>query len=75
MAVQQNKKSHSRKGMRRSHDSIAVPNVIYCACGAPKLPHTVCPECGKYGVGDKSRQVVIKKEKKKQQENSDEAEN
>ena len=53
MAVQQNKKSHSKKGMRRSHDRIAKPAVIYCSCGAPTVPHAVCPSCGKY----KGRQV------------------
>ena len=48
MAVQQNKKSRSRKGMRRSHDRVAVPAVIYCTCGEPTLPHSVCPNCGEY---------------------------
>ena len=48
MAVQQNKKSHSRKCMRRSHDRVAKPTVIYCSCGAPTKPHSVCPSCGKY---------------------------
>ena len=54
MAVQQNKKSRSRKGMRRSHDRVAVTTVIYCKCGEPTLPHSVCPSCGKYN----DRQVV-----------------
>ena len=54
MAVQQNKKSRSRKGMRRSHDRVAKPSVIYCACGAPTIPHSICPTCGKY----KGRQIV-----------------
>ena len=58
MAVQQNKKSRSRKGMRRSHDHVAKPNVTYCSCGEPTLSHTVCPSCGKY----KGRQVVKKEE-------------
>ncbi|MBR3664724.1 MAG: 50S ribosomal protein L32 [Desulfovibrio sp.] len=57
MAVQQNKKSRSRKGMRRSHDRVAVPSVIYCVCGEPTLPHRVCPACGKYH----NRLVVSKK--------------
>ncbi len=48
MAVQQNKKSRSRKGMRRSHDRVAVPSVIFCHCGDPTLPHTVCPNCHTY---------------------------
>ena len=48
MAVQQNKKSRSRKGMRRSHDRVAVPAVIYCSCGEPTVPHSVRPSCGSY---------------------------
>ncbi len=48
MAVQQNKKSRSRKGMRRSHDRVATPSVIFCSCGEPTLPHCVCPSCNTY---------------------------
>ncbi len=48
MAVQQNKKSASRKGMRRSHHRVAVPNVIYCSCGEAVLPHRACDKCGSY---------------------------
>ena len=58
MAVQQNKKSRSRKGMRRSHDKVAVPAVIYCSCGEPTVPHSVCTACGMY----KGRQVIEKKQ-------------
>lgn len=57
MAVQQNKKSHSKKGMRRSHDRVAVPTIIYCTCGQPNLPHSVCASCGTY----KGRQVLAVK--------------
>jgi large subunit ribosomal protein L32 len=48
MAVQQNKKSRSKKGMRRSHDRTAVPAVVYCSCGQPALPHRICAACGTY---------------------------
>lgn len=49
MAVQQNKKSRSRKGMRRAHDHLTPPNVIRCAnCGAPTLSHVICPTCNTY---------------------------
>ncbi len=58
MAVQQNKKSRSRKGMRRSHDRVAKPTVIYCSCGEPRLPHSACPKCGTYH----GRQVLPKTE-------------
>ncbi|MEG2172948.1 MAG: 50S ribosomal protein L32 [Desulfovibrionaceae bacterium] len=54
MAVQQNKKSHSKKGMRRSHDRVAIPTIVYCTCGQPNLPHSVCASCGTY----KGRQVL-----------------
>lgn len=54
MAVQQNKKSRSRKGMRRSHDRVALPTVVYCACGEPTVPHRVCASCGVY----KGRTVI-----------------
>ena len=58
MAVQQNKKSRSRKGMRRSHDHVAIPAVVYCSCGEPTVPHSVCASCGTY----KGRKVVSKSE-------------
>jgi len=48
MAVQQNKKSKSKKGMRRSHHHVAVPAVVLCQCGSPTVPHAVCPSCGNY---------------------------
>ena len=48
MAVQQNKKSKSKKGMRRSHHHVAVPAVVICSCGKPSLPHAICPSCGSY---------------------------
>lgn len=48
MAVQKKRTSKSKKGMRRAHDHVAVPNVIYCQCGEPALSHRVCPSCGQY---------------------------
>ena len=62
MAVQQNKKSRSRKGMRRSHDRVALPTVV-CSCGEPTVPHAVCPSCGAY----RGRQVVELKSADEQQ--------
>ena len=54
MAVQQSKKSKSKKGMRRAHHHAAVPSVVICQCGEPTLPHKVCSKCGSY----KGRQVL-----------------
>lgn len=54
MAVPKKKMSKSRIGMRRSHDRVAVPTVVYCECGEPALPHRVCSACGTY----KGRQLL-----------------
>lgn len=54
MAVPKKKTSKSRKGMRRAHDHMTTPNVVYCECGEPTLPHRACSACGAY----KGRQVV-----------------
>lgn len=49
MAVQQNKKSKSRRNMRRAHDSLDAVNVVECPnCGELKRPHHVCAACGFY---------------------------
>jgi len=49
MAVPQRKTSRSRKGKRRSHNALLIPNVSICPqCTEPKLPHRICPQCGTY---------------------------
>ena len=48
MAVQQNKKSKSKKGMRRSHLRVKIPTLVLCKCGESTAPHSVCPACGNY---------------------------
>jgi large subunit ribosomal protein L32 len=48
MAVQQNRKSKSKKNMRRSHHRVEVPTLVLCKCGENTLPHTICPSCGSY---------------------------
>lgn len=48
MAVQQSKKSKSKKGMRRAHHHVAVPAVVLCECGKARVPHAACPSCGAY---------------------------
>lgn len=54
MALPKKKTSKSRKNMRRSHDKVTAPNVIYCECGEPVLPHRACSACGTY----RGRQVT-----------------
>ena len=49
MAEPKKKTSKSRTRMRRAHDALAAPSLSTCAtCGALKLSHRVCPECGHY---------------------------
>lgn len=48
MAVPKKRVSKSRKGMRRAHQRVAVPSVVYCECGEATLQHRVCAACGSY---------------------------
>ena len=44
MAVQQNKKSPSRRGMRRSHDALKCVNLAFDPkTGEAHLPHHISP--------------------------------
>lgn len=55
MAVQQNRKTRSKRNMRRSHDALSSENPNECPdCGELKRPHHVCPSCGHYD----NREVV-----------------
>ena len=55
MAVPKKKTSKSRTRMRRSHRALRAPGLSDCPqCGATKVPHRVCPECGHY----RGRQVI-----------------
>lgn len=49
MAHPKRKHSKSRRDKRRTHFKAAHITISNCSnCGAPKLPHNVCPECGYY---------------------------
>jgi len=55
MAVPKSKITRSRRGNRRSHDSLVAGNPNECAnCGELKRPHHVCSACGHYD----DRQVI-----------------
>jgi large subunit ribosomal protein L32 len=55
MAVQQNRKTRSKRDMRRAHDALVAANPNECTnCGELKRPHHVCPSCGSYN----DREVV-----------------
>ncbi|OGY27346.1 MAG: 50S ribosomal protein L32 [Candidatus Woykebacteria bacterium RIFCSPHIGHO2_01_FULL_39_12] len=48
-ALPKRKISKARKGKRRSSLKIEIPSLATCPkCGQPKLPHTVCQNCGTY---------------------------
>lgn len=58
MAVQQNKKSPSKRGMRRSHDSLSAPALsIEPTTGETHLRHHISPD-GYY----RGRKVIDKGE-------------
>ena len=45
MAVQQNRKSRSKRGMRRSHDGVKMPNLsVDQTTGEVHLRHHVAPD-------------------------------
>jgi large subunit ribosomal protein L32 len=60
MPTPKKKTSKSKRDMRRSHDSIKMPNLATCPqCHEPVLPHHVCLECGIYD----GKKILIKEEK------------
>lgn len=59
MPVPKKKTSKSKRASRRAtHDRVTVKSLVACSkCGAPRLPHRVCPVCGFY----KDRVVLVPK--------------
>ncbi|MBO8140428.1 MAG: 50S ribosomal protein L32 [Thermosipho sp. (in: Bacteria)] len=51
MAVPKQKRSRSRTHHKRAkiYKAFSVPVSVCPNCGAPKLPHRVCLNCGYYG--------------------------
>lgn len=53
--------SKSRRDKRRANWKLRTVNLSRCPqCGAPKLPHRVCPGCGYY----EGREIIPPKKKK-----------
>lgn len=53
--------TRSQTGNRRSHHALKAKAFSLCKeCGHPRLPHTVCINCGLY----KDRKVTLKKNSK-----------
>ncbi len=65
MANPKRRHSNTRTRLRRAHDFLKLQSLSNCPqCGAPRLPHRICPACGYY----RGKQVVtikIKEDKKK----------
>ena len=56
--------TRSHTGNRRSHHALKGAGVILCKdCGAPKMPHIMCANCGKY-KGKEMTNPMAKAEKK-----------
>ncbi len=66
--------TRSHTANRRSHHALKAVNLSMCSdCGAPKLNHAMCANCGKY-----DKRVVVdvhatlaKKEKKMKERNKE----
>jgi len=60
MAVPKRKVSKARRDKRRaSNFKLSAPNLVTCPkCGAFRLPHRVCKECGTYN----GREVIAVKD-------------
>ena len=42
------RRNHSQTAKRRSHHALTAANLAKCDCGALRVSHRACPECGKY---------------------------
>ena len=40
--------NRSKTGKRRSHHALAASRATKCECGALRMPHRACAQCGKY---------------------------
>jgi large subunit ribosomal protein L32 len=66
MPLPKRRHSNQRTRKRRTHYKLILPALAECPrCHGARLSYHVCPQCGYYGSGAASRQVidVSKKEK------------
>jgi len=72
MAVPKQRHTKSRRNKRRMHLFARMPSLVSCPkCGKPRLPHTVCPNCGYYKgieVIDVLKKLTKKEKKKREKE-------
>ncbi|NBV76841.1 50S ribosomal protein L32 [bacterium] len=53
--------NRSKRGKRRSHNALVAAHKNRCECGALRLPHRACAECGKYRGRIVTDVVALKK--------------
>ena len=55
MANPKRRHSKARRDKRRAHDALKRTGTSVCSnCGARKLPHRICQDCGTY----KGREII-----------------
>ena len=70
VAVPKNKKSKSKRDMRRTHDKLKVTNIVECPrCHSKKIAHRVCENCGNYD----NKEIIKIESKEKSKEKSKES--
>ncbi len=73
-ALPKRKISKARRDRRRGADKLKAPVLSTCPkCGAKKLSHFRCPNCGHYGKLDSSTPAISTKRNKKQGSTKQEA--
>lgn len=69
VAVPKNKKSKSKRDMRRTHDKLKIASIVECPrCHSKKIAHRVCENCGYYD----NKEIIKIKSKEKNKEKSKE---
>ena len=59
MPLPKRRHSNARTRKRRTHYKLTPPTLSVCnRCGEKRLDHHVCPSCGYYGSGARSRKVI-----------------
>ncbi|HVU79809.1 MAG TPA: 50S ribosomal protein L32 [Candidatus Paceibacterota bacterium] len=62
--------NRSQTGQHRAHLAIKARSLTTCECGASRVPHRACPECGRYNgrvavdLAGKAQARAAKKTKK-----------
>jgi large subunit ribosomal protein L32 len=61
MPVPRRRHSKARRDRARTHKKLHAKQVLKCEhCGANKLPHRICPECGRYGEAGHEYKTIVK---------------